>query len=73
MGFGGWVGGAGGGGDMLLLLLLLACEVEDGDVGALCHFHFADLPVHGFGGPPGEGHFFGDFFPHVLFKSAVGG
>jgi hypothetical protein len=44
-------------------------EGEGGDAGAAGHFVFAHLPVHGFGGSPGEGHFFGDFAPHVGFES----
>lgn len=53
----------------LLLLILVSGEVKDGNVCAIRHFDFADLPVHGFGGSPGKGHFLCDFFPHVFFES----
>jgi hypothetical protein len=50
-------------------LRLLAGKVEDRDVGTLRHFDLADLPVHCFGRPPWQRHFFRDLLPHVFLES----
>ena len=37
------------------------------------HFLFPQLPVHGLGRPPGDGHFLRDLGPHLCFESEMQG
>ena len=42
-----------------------AAEGEGDDAGARGHVLLAQLPVHGFGRPPGDSHFCGNLLPHL--------
>lgn len=46
-------------------------ESERRHASSSCHLMFTHLPVHGFGGTPGNGHFFGNLGPHVGFESGT--